>query len=256
MTAAAAVKPNELSGFVKSALLHACLFAGIAGWEWWSNRARDTFGDPNSLGASAGVTAVATIPIPRREARPNPVANDVQSDLPTPVEKKAQPKPEPEDPEAIPLQRRQKKSQQEVIASNQKYRPDPISNNQVPSTIGQAAASNMFGVTGSGGVGASNSSPFGTRFGWYEKLLRERIAQKWRTDDVPANVRTAPMVIVAFSIARDGNVSGVRVLQSSGIYALDNSAQRAIYEAAPMPRLPDQFERPAAQVEFHFELRR
>ncbi len=256
MTAAAAAKPPESAGWRKSLLLHAALFGSLAAWEWWSHRPRDTFGDPNSLGASAGVTAVNTIPIPRRDARTNPLANDVQSDIPTPVEKKPQPKPDREDPDAIPLKRKQKKSLQERIASNQTYKPDPLLRNQITSNNGQAASSPLFGVAGSGGVGAGNSSPFGTRFGWYEKLLRERIASKWRTDDVAANIRTAPIVIIGFTIARDGSVSGVRVLQTSGVYALDNSAQRAIYEAAPMPRLPDQFERPAAQVEFHFELRR
>ncbi len=239
-------------------LLHLSLAASLGAWHWWNNRAVERFGEANSLGASAGVSAVAQIPIMRRQGRLNPVANDTESQLQTPELKKAQPKPrpEPEDPNAIPLNRRQKKTEREIVATNQRYRPDPILPNQVTSTSGRALVNPMMGVTGSGGVGTSDSSPFGARFGWYEKLLRERVGQKWRTDDVDSRLRSAPPAIVTFTIARDGNVSGVRIFQSSGNYALDNSALRAIHEASPMPPLPGGFEKPSAQIEFQFELKR
>jgi protein TonB len=114
----------------------------------------------------------------------------------------------------------------------------------------------MIGVQGSGGVGASASSPFGNRFGWYEKLIRERVAQRWRTNDVDSRLRTAPAAIVTFTIAKDGNISNIKIFQSSGNYALDQSAQRAVYEANPMPPLPQGFEKNSANIEFWFELKR
>lgn len=263
MTAAGANLPAPLTplmsprqAFLSSLLLHVLLGGAVYGWLWWQNRGRETFGDPDPLGGAAGVTAVAQIPIARREGRPNPVANDTQSQLAMP-EKTAPPKPVQRrpDPEAIPLKGPTRKPAPQP-AVNQRYRPDPVLPNQVTSTLGRAAVTEMFGVKGTGGIGSADSSPFGQRFGWYEKLLRERIAAKWRTNDVPPQVRTAPMAIISFTIARDGRVSDVRILQSSGIYPLDNSAQRAVYEAAPMPPLPAQFERPVARVEFHFELKR
>jgi protein TonB len=64
------------------------------------------------------------------------------------------------------------------------------------------------------------------------------------------------VAIVTFTIRRDGSVTGLRLAQSSGNYALDTSAQRAILEAAPLPPLPPQFERDSAAVEFWFELKR
>jgi protein TonB len=220
------------------------------------NRTRDQFGDPNSLGASAGVSAVSQIPIPRRDGRVNRVANDTESLVAPPekTEKKAAVK--PDDPDAIPLKKREKKTNQEVIASTQKYREDPVVANQVTSTLGQAAVSPMIGVQGSGGVGTSASSPFGNRFGWYEKLIREKVSQRWRTNDVDSRLRTAPPAIVTFTIAKDGNISNIKIVQSSGSYALDQSAQRAIYESNPMPPLPAGFERNFANIEFWFELKR
>jgi periplasmic protein TonB len=243
-------------GFRNSILLHVGVIAALVAYEYWNHRKRDLFGDPNSLGASAGVSAVAQIPIPRREGRVNRVANDTESQVAPPekTEKKSEPK--PDDADAIPLKRKQRKTKQEVIASNQKYREDPTLPNQVTSNLGQAAVTPMIGVQGSGGVGASASSPFGNRFGWYEKLIRERVAQRWRTNDVDSRLRTAPAAIVTFTIAKDGNISNIKIFQSSGNYALDQSAQRAVYEANPMPPLPQGFEKNSANIEFWFELKR
>ena len=243
-------------GFRNSILLHGTVIAVLLGYKWWMNRSKDHFGDPNSLGAAAGISAVAQIPLPRRQAPVNRVANDTDSLVAPPdkVEKKTAPK--PDDPDAIPLNRKQKKTKKELVASNQKYREDPLLPNQVTSTVGRAAVSPMFGAPGSGGVGTSASSPFGNRFGWYEKLIRERVGQRWRTEDVDARLRTLPPCIITYNIAKDGNITNIKIVQSSGNYALDQSAQRAIYEANPMPPLPQGFEKNSANIEFWFELKR
>ncbi len=254
MTAAhAAASPH---GFRNSLLLHLGVIATLVGYGYWMNRTRDLFGDPTSMGASAGVSSVAQIPIPRREGRVNKVANDTESQVSPPEKAEKKPAAKPDEPDAIPLKKRQKKTQQELIASNQKYRPDPVVPNQVTSMLGQAAVSPMIGVQGSGGVGTSSSSPFGNRFGWYEKLLRERVSQKWSTNEVDSRLRSSPPCVVSFTIAKDGNVSNIKVIQSSGIYALDQSAQKAINDANPMPPLPAGFERNTANIEFWFELKR
>jgi protein TonB len=114
----------------------------------------------------------------------------------------------------------------------------------------------LIGQPGSGGIGVGQGSPFGNRYGYYVDLLRQRVAQKWRTGDVDARIRTAPPAIVTFTIRRDGSVSSVRVVQTSGNLALDLSAQRAIAEAAPFPPLPTGYERNDVPIEFWFELKR
>jgi len=88
--------------------------------------------------------------------------------------------------------------------------------------------------------------------------LRRRVAEKWVTTDIPPQYRSAPMVVVQFTLRRDGTVTSgsVRIVQRSGISALDYSAQRAIYDGSPFPPLPPGFERNEANIEFVFELRR
>jgi protein TonB len=101
-------------------------------------------------------------------------------------------------------------------------------------------------------VGSGSTSPFGNRLGWYEQLLRERVAQNWRSQDLDSRLRNR--VSVMFDIQRDGSIRNVRISQSSGNFAMDQSAQRAILMSNPLPALPREFERDVATIEFWFGL--
>ena len=71
-----------------------------------------------------------------------------------------------------------------------------------------------------------------------------------------ARVQTAPEVIATFELLRDGRVRNLKIVQTSGVSALDYSVQRAILEASPFPPIPAGFDRDSARVEFWFELKR
>jgi periplasmic protein TonB len=144
------------------------------------------------------------------------------------------------------------RSAQNTWRAKQQYQP-----NQLYSQSGPALVSPMMGQVGSGGVGVGQGTPFGNRFGNYVMILRQRVAEKWRTNDVDPRIHTLPTpAIVTFDLNRDGSVSNVRIAQSSGNPAMDYSAQRAIYDASPFPGLPAAYERNSANIEFWFELRR
>ncbi|MGA2593925.1 MAG: TonB family protein [Bryobacteraceae bacterium] len=221
---------------------------------------REMWGEANSGGpGTVAITVVNKIPLPSRAGIVNPLANPTESAVPTPPPAaKAQKQVAPEEPDAIPIKSRanQKpaavaKSAQNTWRAKQQDRP-----NQLYNDSGQALVSNMIGQTGSGGVGIGEGSPFGNRFGNYVTILRQRVAEKWHTGDVDPRIKTAPPVIVTFDLQRDGSVRNVRVAQSSGNSVLDYSAQRAIYDASPLPALPSAYERNDATIEFWFELRR
>ena len=246
--------------FARSLVLHGALFGALIGWQLWTNYAREKWGDPNANpGGSVTITPTATIPIQQRPAPPNPVANDTESVLPTPAEVKPVPQEKKvvDDRDAIAIKKqKQIKKQTDIAAQKQKFRPWEPPDNQLTSNAAPRTSSPMLAVKGSGGVGTGQGSSLGTRFGWYEALIRQRISEKWNTQDVDSGIRTLPVSIVTFTIRRDGSVGNVRVAKSSGNYAMDTSAQRAIYEAAPLPPLPPEFERNSAAIEFWFELKR
>jgi protein TonB len=238
--------------------LHVGIFSWIALVSWMGLGRRELWGDPNSLGGGAvGINVVSQIPMPTRAGDLNPVANDTQSTVPLPPDKgrAARRQSEPDD-DAIAIKGRNEPRSKRA-AARQRYRAKKEENpNQLYSSTGQALVSPMFGQAGAGGVGVGGSSPFGNRYGYYVDLLRQKVAEKWRTGDVDPRVQTAPIVIITFVIRRDGSVSDVRIVQRSGIGALDYSAQRAIYEASPFQPLPSGYERNEAQIEFQFQLRR
>jgi protein TonB len=246
--------------FYGSVALHMAVAGAIATYALLGNRTRVLWGDPSSLGGGAmTVGVVKQIPLPSRAGLVNPLANDTESSVPQapPKPKPVERTPEPE-PDAISLKSRspQKKPAPKAASRDQFRVPGSERANQLSSSSGQALTSPMIGMTGSGGIGVGSGSPFGARFGYYVDLLRQRVGEKWRTSDVDPRVQSAPPVVVTFTIHRNGSVSGVRVVQRSGNTVLDTSAQRAIYDAAPLPPLPAGFERDSATIEFWFQLRR
>jgi periplasmic protein TonB len=220
----------------------------------------DYWGDATPGGGSSMIVGVVGhVPLPSRGGVLNPVANDTKSDVPEPkpdtVKRTKVPEPEPD---AVPLQSRtapKKPSRKE--SSINTYRAKQVDRpNQLYSRDGQALVTPMIGMAGSGGVGVGHGSPLGDRFGYYVDILKQKVAQKWRTGDVDPRIRSAPPAIVTFTIRRDGSISGVRIEQTSGNFALDASAQRAIADASPFPPLPAAFEKNDVSIEFWFQLQR
>jgi TonB family protein len=126
--------------------------------------------------------------------------------------------------------------------------------NQLYSVEGAAAASPMYSMPHGGGSIGVGAGVFGQQYGAYTSLVIQRIAEKWQTANLDPRSQRSP-AIVSFDIRRDGSVSTPTVMQSSGNYNIDVSAQRAVIMAAPFPPLPPQYGRDAASVEIRFNLR-
>ena len=243
--------------FVAALGLHVTLIAGAAIYGWWSTH-RDSFGAPDAGGGAIGVEAVSSIPIPRFGAA-NPVANDTDSQVPQqPAKPVEQTKREKESPDAVSLKIKQKKRLSDVASEKQKFRPfKDIDQNQVFAKQAPQVSNPLFSaMPGSGRIGTGANTTLGTRFAGYSQQIQQLIAQKWRTGDVDARVQTAPTVIATFELMHDGSIRNPKILQPSGIPALDFSVQRAILEASPFPPIPPGFDRDSAKVEFWFELKR
>ena len=245
----------------RSVALHLGLLAACVVYSVMPHRAPIQLGYVNGGGfGSVAVTAVSRIPIPSRSGPINPVASDTESRAPEPPPK-AKPKPlvKAPEPDAIPIPSRNALKRPSVRASApNKFREQQKDlPNQVYSER-QAAVTPMYSMPGGGGVGIGNNSPFGQQFGAYGDLLRNKVARYWRTNELDPRLHTMPDVVVTFTILHDGSVSysSVKVVQRSGDLNLDNSAKRAILDAAPFPPLPAGFPQSSADTEFVFQLRR
>ena len=110
---------------------------------------------------------------------------------------------------------------------------------------------------GSGSVGARfGEGAFGERYGWYVQSMTRKISENWLKAMVDASVRSAPRVYLRFVIARNGDVIGVEVQQSSSVPTLDATARRAILRSSPLPPLPPDYRGDNVTVSFYFEYAR
>jgi TonB family protein len=114
-------------------------------------------------------------------------------------------------------------------------RPEPP-----PPALGRPSGS----AQGSGAL-TLNVSDF--PFAWYLAAIHRKVTERWE-----GRALQGRQPVVTFEIARDGHVSNVAVKDSSGNPYYDRTAMRAIAEAAPFPRLPDEFPGSVLRVHMGF----
>jgi len=220
---------------------------------------RDLWGSPNAMsGGSVGVSSVKSLPFLDRSGPTNRLAGNSESQVPQPVTKPEKTKAAQKEPEdAIPLKSKNARKNQRDSFRNPRPNPEQLADNQLTSRTAPAAASPLYAPSpGAGNVGVGSGAPFGNIFGGYAMLVRDRVAQKWRTDQLDPRIRELPTAIVTFEILRNGQVRNIHVAQPSGNLILDISAQRAVTEAAPFDPLPAAYSGSSASIEFWFTLKR
>jgi TonB family protein len=237
-----------------SIFLHVGVVVFVVGYGLYAKRMQAPFGEPNaSAGMAVAVTPVDSIPIPKKEGPPNPLANDSQSVVPLPLQRQETVEKLP-NLNAIALPDKTKPKKQEREERRKQNYAQQTKPNQIPSRTPQAAVNPMYSMnTGSNGVGIGPNSPLGQRFGWYAETVRKIIARNWMTNGLQAN--QSAQAIISFTIMRDGSIRDVRIEQSSGNPAIDNSAWRAVLNSNPLPALPPQYNESTAPAEFTFDLR-
>ena len=86
--------------------------------------------------------------------------------------------------------------------------------------------------------------------GPYLANLRRRVQERWR----PKAPDQRRQTVIGFTISRNGEISNMRILQSSGSPQTDAETLLAIQQAAPFGPLPEQFPYNQLNVEFTFNI--
>jgi TonB family protein len=109
-----------------------------------------------------------------------------------------------------------------------------------------------FGLSQSGGAGTGVQLDV-TDFCCQEYLAEmvTLIQRNWQKDQ-----GVVGSTVVRFTIRRDGTIEGIAVDRSSGFYALDNAASRALALTRQLPRLPAQYPNATLGVRVTFEYQR
>lgn len=122
---------------------------------------------------------------------------------------------------------------------------------QVPSSTFTMGKNTQGGLSLGGPAGG-----FGQRFPWYVNAVRRRVSSNWLQATVDPTIQWAPRAVIDFQIMRDGTITDVQVLQSSGYPSVDQSAVRAIESSSPLNPLPGSYTGSYVNVEFWFDFRR
>ncbi|MCH7549468.1 MAG: TonB C-terminal domain-containing protein, partial [Candidatus Krumholzibacteriota bacterium] len=162
--------------------------------------------------------------VPRQVYNVTLVTSQAQAQAPPRVQPAPQPEPEPEPEEemAPPPDKPKPKP---------KPRPDKkkvVPTTQVEKTRTDPAAEAIEEAPAETGDVTLDAEDF--PFAHYISRMRNKIAAKWR---VPQGSQGADRFCrIYFRVHRDGSVTHVTVEESSGLFMFDQSAQRAVVEAA------------------------
>jgi periplasmic protein TonB len=221
-----------------------------------TRRTGDTWGAGGG-GDAIGATLVSSVPLAVNQGQ-NVLANESKGLT------QSQPKIEEKEPDAIDIQGKNAKikpKKKQITESKAKPEPAPEpEENQVAFGEGgpvsgpygsftAGGAKGGFGITGGGG-------DFGTRFGWYVRVIQQKVSENWLKYEVDPRISTAQRVYITFDVARDGHPSNVHVEQSSGVPSLDISATRALQRIDTFGPLPPDYPGSKISVEYWFDYKR
>jgi len=99
------------------------------------------------------------------------------------------------------------------------------------------------------------SDTLGVDFGPYMKRLRYTVQNHWDPlipESALPPVMKKGVVVIEFSITKNGRVEGMKLISSSGDVSLDRAAWGAITDAIPLPNLPTHFAGEYLQIRARF----
>jgi protein TonB len=219
-------------------------------------RSGSNWGEKQGDAVTAQLVSSAPIPIPKPDIpTDNIVANDTKAVTQTPPQPKAT---ETEDGVTIPGQVTKPKIDKVITKANVQPHPLPTPATAVPYGEGGPVTGPYAAFTApntKGGFSFQNSD-FGSRFGWYQTAVTNKISSVWYQAEIDPHVTSAKRVYLLFDIQRDGTPVNVRIEQSSGIPSLDQSALRALQRIDGFGRLPPEYNGSKVSVEFWFDYQR
>jgi len=240
-----------------SAVLHALLFGGMLLFAMITSQRGEDWGGTGGGGGAMSANLVSTIPLPSKPDATNVLATEskgLSQSVPKPVEK---------EPDAIPIPDKDVKIKpQKVPTTPTREKPREIAaeTNVIP--FGQGGpVSGPYGVFAAGGAKGGfgftgGGGDFGSRYAWYVDAVRRKVSENWLKYEVDPGISSARRVYIYFEITRGGSPANIRVEQSSGIPALDQSAMRALQRIDTFGPLPNDYAGNRVSVEFWFDYKR
>lgn len=237
--------------WIKSVALAAALGAaasvGLAATTLQVDRADDEFGAEMIIEIAPVVSSAASLASTaamQAEADDRPATPDVdeaqskkvERDLPT-----EQASPVPPDEEDLRMAQERTQRESETAAEEEQATEAMKSQTQIVSSQSAAASEPSTGAPDSEVARApdhGNSATGQRRIAEWQRRLFGHIARHKTYPEAARRTRESGEALLAFRISRDGALSGVRVIRSSGHPVLDSAALDVMRRASPVPALP------------------
>ncbi len=121
--------------------------------------------------------------------------------------------------------------------------PPPAPGDAVPDGAADAQGVGERGTRGNGSAGTGSGigvegGVLGAHAPWYLVQLHDKIAANWRPPPVIGRSGEAQAKF-QFVLEADGSVVQVETVETSGVRNYDMSGMRAIYNASPLPPIPE-----------------
>ena len=186
----------------------------------------------------------------RPAAPPTEIKRETLRDLTTLQNMAVEPKSGPRYPVDKPGRDKKPQAEKKTAISQPQpgAKPKPsTSASDSSSSSGYGSGVRIGGSGGSGegsGLGTGYSSQIGLAdfpYTYYLQIITDRVSSNWFTSLVDPGVQGQFQSVVYFKIYRNGQISEVKVQESSGLRSLDLSAIRAVQRSAPLPPLPSDY---------------
>jgi TonB family protein len=118
---------------------------------------------------------------------------------------------------------------------------------------GMGTGLRIGGGEGPGGPGYGAGGLANFPYTYYLNIITDRVSSNWFSSLVDPGLSGNFQTIIYFRIEKSGQVSDVKIEQSSGVTPLDLSAVRAVKASAPFPPLPREYEDAYLGIHLIFE---
>jgi len=224
------IKEHFTFGVILSLLLHSAVAAFIILAPRWTSSKEERYITVEliSLPKPARAAKKKTVAVKKREEAPKPPKKEEKA-LVLPKEGKKREK------------ERKKPVKREKVKKQSERKPIP------PKQMGREA-------TISGGLRGGDISLLNIhniRFLWYQTIVTSILRSNWATAVAGEEAR-GKKVVVMFTIKKNGEISGVKLVKRSGIFTLDQAVLRAILNSSPLPPIPEEFGKEELIAEYEF----
>ena len=170
-------------------------------------------------------------PTPKPTAKPEPKVEKTPTPKPTP---KKEPKPTPDAKSKEAESKKPKATPKPTKSAESKKPAKPNYQDAIQKYLGESSDAGGSGF-GSAGTGAGTGFGGGTQRppAWFTYIddLTEHIKRGWNWHDQSRRLYS----VIGMKIARDGTLSKIRLVESSGNSKYDDSVLRAVRKANPVP---------------------